>query len=119
MKKTKKQEKKRVFKNTISRIELMIGLLFLSATTFAQAADRSNKVKSALSTSTSTVSGIIDAAAVLMYTIAVICGFVGAITVYQKWNSGDPNTTKLVSAWFGSALFLALAATFLKAVFVN
>lgn len=114
-----KKQKKRSVISTLNRLELIICSLFLSATVFAQAADRSNKVKSALSTSTTTVSGIIDAAAVLMYTIAVICGFVGAITVYQKWNSGDPNTTKLVSAWFGSALFLALAATFLKAVFVN
>jgi len=117
--KKSKQKRNPVFKDMISRVELTILSLFLTATIFAQSADRSTKVRSALTTSTSTVSGIIDAAAVLMYTIAVICGFVGAITVYQKWNSGDPNTTKLVSAWFGSALFLALSATFLKAVFVN
>jgi len=41
----------------------------------------------------------------LMYAIGAILGLVGAIKVYQKWNSGDPDTGKVAAAWFGSCVF--------------
>jgi hypothetical protein len=49
--------------------------------------------------------------------VGAIVGIIGAIQVYSKWQAGDPNTTKLAGAWFGSALFLIAAGVFLKAVF--
>lgn len=53
----------------------------------------------------------------LMYAIGAIVGLVGAIKVYNKWNSGDNDTGKVASAWFGSCIFLVVVATVLKGFF--
>lgn len=53
----------------------------------------------------------------LMYAIGAILGLVGAVKVYQKWNSGDPDTGKVAAAWFGSCVFLVIVATVLRSFF--
>jgi hypothetical protein len=53
----------------------------------------------------------------LMYAIGAVLGLVGAVKVYQKWNSGDPDTGKVASAWFGSCVFLVIVATVLRSFF--
>ena len=53
----------------------------------------------------------------LMYAIGAIMGLVGAVKVYQKWNSGDPDTGKVAAAWFGSCIFLVIVATVLRSFF--
>lgn len=53
----------------------------------------------------------------LMYAIGALLGLVGAVKVYQKWNSGDPDTGKVAAAWFGSCIFLVVVATVLRAFF--
>jgi hypothetical protein len=53
----------------------------------------------------------------LMYAIGAIVGLVGAVKVYQKWNSGDPDTGKVAASWFGSCVFLVIVATVLKSFF--
>lgn len=53
----------------------------------------------------------------LMYAIGGIVGLVGAIKVYNKWSSGEPDTAKVASAWFGACIFLVVVATVLKAFF--
>lgn len=53
----------------------------------------------------------------LMYAIGAIVGLIGAIKVYQKWNSGDHDTGKVAAAWFGSCVFLVVVATVIKAFF--
>lgn len=53
----------------------------------------------------------------LMYAIGAVMGLVGAIKVYQKWNSGDHDTGKVASAWFGSCIFLVIVATVLQSFF--
>ena len=53
----------------------------------------------------------------LMYAIGALVGLIGAVKVYQKWNSGDPDTSKVASAWFGSCIFLVVVATIIKAFF--
>ncbi len=53
----------------------------------------------------------------LMYAIGSILGLVGAVKVYQKWNSGDPDTGKVAASWFGSCVFLVVVATVLKSFF--
>jgi hypothetical protein len=78
-----------------------------------------SKAKTALNSVSTDLQGIFDTVTKIMYAVAAIAGLIGAITIYQKWNSGDPNTNKLVGAWFGAALFLAVVATFLKAMFVS
>ncbi|MFD2164511.1 DUF4134 domain-containing protein [Paradesertivirga mongoliensis] len=53
----------------------------------------------------------------LMYAIGAVVGLVGAIKVYQKWNSGDHDTGKVASSWFGSCVFLVIVATVLQSFF--
>lgn len=53
----------------------------------------------------------------LMYAIGGLTGLVGAIKVYQKWNSGDQDTSKVAAAWFGSCIFLVVVATIISSFF--
>jgi len=53
----------------------------------------------------------------LMYAVGAIVGLIGAIKVYQKWNSGDNDTGKVAAAWFGSCVFLVIVATVIKSFF--
>ncbi|MGC4038722.1 MAG: DUF4134 domain-containing protein [Chitinophagaceae bacterium] len=58
-----------------------------------------------------------DAGTNLMYGVGAILGLIGAVKVYQKWNSGDPDTGKVAAAWFGSCVFLVVVATVIKSFF--
>jgi Domain of unknown function (DUF4134) len=53
----------------------------------------------------------------LMYAVGAIVGLIGAVKVYQKWNSGDPDTGKVAAAWFGSCVFLVIVATVIRSFF--
>jgi len=53
----------------------------------------------------------------LMYAVGAILGLIGAVKVYQKWNAGDPDTSKTAAAWFGSCVFLVVVATVIKSFF--
>jgi hypothetical protein len=53
----------------------------------------------------------------LMYAVGAILGLIGAIKVYSKWNSGDPDTGKVAAAWFGSCVFLVVVATVIRSFF--
>lgn len=64
------------------------------------------------------VAGYFDAGTNLMYAIGAVVGLVGAVKVYNKWNSGDQDTGKVAAAWFGSCIFLVVVATVLRAFFL-
>ncbi|ULT38698.1 DUF4134 domain-containing protein [Niabella defluvii] len=68
--------------------------------------EATSKVKSYFSTGTN-----------LMYAVGAVVGLVGAVKVFNKWNSGDPDTNKVAAAWFGSCIFLVVVATVLKSFF--
>ena len=53
----------------------------------------------------------------LMYGIGAIVGLIGAVKVYNKWNSGDHDTGKVAAAWFGSCVFLVIVSTVIRAFF--
>lgn len=53
----------------------------------------------------------------LMYAVGALVGLIGAVKVYQKWNSGDQDTGKVAAAWFGSCVFLVVVATVIKSFF--
>lgn len=65
----------------------------------------------------SMVKGYFGAGTTLLYAIGAIVGLVGAVKVYNKWNSGDGDTNKVAAAWFGSCIFLVVVATVLKSFF--
>lgn len=53
----------------------------------------------------------------LMYAVGALLGLIGAVKVYQKWNQGDQDTSKVAAAWFGSCIFLVIVTTIIKAFF--
>lgn len=63
------------------------------------------------------IRGYFDTGTQLMYAIGAVVGLVGAVKVYQKWNGGDPDTSKVAAAWFGSCVFLVIVATVLGSFF--
>lgn len=63
------------------------------------------------------VSGYFDTGCTLMYAIGAVMGIIGAVKVFNKWNAGEPDTSKVASAWFGSCIFLVIVATVLKSFF--
>ncbi len=63
------------------------------------------------------VRGYFDSGTNLMYAVGAVLGLIGAVKVYQKWNSGDPDTGKVAAAWFGSCVFLVIVATVIKSFF--
>ena len=58
-----------------------------------------------------------DAGTNLMYAVGAVVGLIGAVKVYQKWNSGDPDTGRVAAGWFGSCVFLVIVATVIKSFF--
>lgn len=63
------------------------------------------------------VRGYFAAGTNLMYAVGAVVGLIGAVKVYQKWNSGDHDTGKVAAAWFGSCVFLVVVATVIKSFF--
>jgi len=63
------------------------------------------------------VRGYFEAGTNLMYAVGAVLGLIGAVKVYQKWNSGDPDTSKVAASWFGSCIFLVVVTTVIKSFF--
>ena len=99
-------------KSKVLQLSVVISCaLILTADSFAQDAnaginEANTKVRSYFASGTN-----------LMYAVGAIVGLIGAVKVYQKWNSGDPDTGKVAAAWFGSCVFLVVVATVIKSFF--
>ena len=104
--------KKSRVKLKLLQLSLVLGsVLILTSEAFAQDAnaginEANTKVRSYFASGTN-----------LMYAVCAIVGLIGAVKVYQKWNSGDPDTGKVAAAWFGSCVFLVVVATVIKSFF--
>lgn len=70
-----------------------------------------------INNATEEIKGYFDVGTDLMYAIGAIVGIVGAVKVYNKWNSGDQDTMKTASSWFGSCIFLIVVTAILKGFF--
>jgi hypothetical protein len=67
---------------------------------------------------TQMVTGYFDPATKLIYAIGAVVGLIGGVKVYQKFSSGDPDTSKTAASWFGACIFLIVAATILRSFFL-
>ena len=96
------------------KISLTIGwILIFQKILLAQTADGN----AGISAATTQVKSYFATGTDLMYAIGAVLGLVGAVKVFQKWNSGDHDTSKVAAAWFGSCIFLVVVATVLKSFF--
>ena len=67
---------------------------------------------------TSMVTSYFDPLTRLIYAVGAVVGVIGGIKVYQKFSSGDPDTSKTAASWFGACIFLIVAATVLRSFFL-
>lgn len=67
---------------------------------------------------TSMITSYFDPITKLIYAVGAVAGLVGGIKVYNKFSAGDPDTAKVASSWFGSCIFLIVAATILRSFFL-
>lgn len=67
---------------------------------------------------TQMVTSYFDPATKLIYAIGAVVGLIGGVKVYNKFSSGDPDTGKTASSWFGACIFLIVAATILRSFFL-
>lgn len=100
-----------VARTSITVLLTTVGIL--SAVLTCQAQDGEEGIRQA----TAKIEGYFEVGIYLMYAIGAVAGIVGAVKTFNKWNSGDPDTTKTASAWFGSCIFLVVVATVLRAMF--
>ena len=47
------------------------------------------------------VNGYFEPAVKLIYAIGAVVGLIGAVKVYGKFSSGDPDTAKTCASWMG------------------
>lgn len=73
---------------------------------------------SALSDLTGGLQDYIDPITTVIYIVAVMLGLVGAFRVYVSWQQGKDNVMQTAAGWFGSCLFLLIANTVLRAMFI-
>ena len=67
---------------------------------------------------TNMITGYFDPGTKLVYAIGAVCGLIGGVKVYNKFSSGDPDTSKTAASWFGACIFLIVAATILRSFFL-
>jgi len=96
---------------------LMVCLAMLCANLLLVSLAFSQDGAAGINEATNKVKGYFDAGCNLMYAIGAVLGIIGAIKVFQKWNAGEPDTSKVAAAWFGSCIFLVVVATVLQSFF--
>lgn len=98
-------------KRRLLYVSLSIVLILVGTALFAQDGN------AGINDANTRVRGYFKAGTDLMYAVGAVVGLIGAVKVYQKWNSGDPDTGRVAASWFGSCVFLVVVATVIKSFF--
>ena len=94
-----------------------ITMLFLLTATAIGAYTQGNGM-AGINEATKMVTSYFDPGTKLIYAIGAVVGLIGGIKVYNKFSSGDPDTSKTAASWFGACIFLIVAATILRSFFL-
>ena len=94
-----------------------ITMLLLIAATATGAYAQGNGM-AGINEATKRVTSYFDPGTKLIYAIGAVVGLIGGIKVYNKFSSGDPDTSKTAASWFGACIFLIVAATILRSFFL-
>ena len=92
-------------------------LLFLLTATAIGAYAQGNGI-AGINEATKIVTSYFDPGTKLIYAVGAVVGLIGGIKVYNKFSSGDPDTSKTAASWFGACIFLIVAATILRSFFL-
>jgi len=98
---------------TKKKILLSAAIILAAADAFAQG----NGI-GGITEATNMVTSYFDPGTKLVYAIGAVVGLIGGIKVYNKFSSGDPDTSKTAASWFGACIFLIVAATILRSFFL-
>lgn len=98
------------------KIGMLLCISAMQAMMVSQALSQGNG-KAGIDEATRMVSGYFSSVVDLVYAIGAIVGLIGGIRVYQKFSSGDPDTSKTAASWFGACIFLVVCASVLKSFF--
>lgn len=93
---------------------LLAGVLLLSVSGVSAQGNGAAGITEA----TQMVTSYFDPATKLIYAIGAVVGLIGGVKVYNKFSSGDPDTSKTAASWFGACIFLIVAATILRSFFL-
>ena len=91
----------------------LLALLLASIGAYAQ-----GNGMAGINAATKMVTSYFDPGTKLIYAIGAVVGLIGGIKVYNKFSSGDPDTSKTAASWFGACIFLIVAATILRSFFL-
>ena len=82
--------------------------IFLSAALLAAvvSAYAQGNGQAGITEATNMITGYFDPGTKLVYAIGAVCGLIGGVKVYNKFSSGDPDTSKTAASWFGACIFL-------------
>ena len=94
-----------------------IMLLFMLTATAIGAYAQGNGI-AGINEATKMVTSYFDPGTKLIYAVGAVVGLIGGIKVYNKFSSGDPDTSKTAASWFGACIFLIVAATILRSFFL-
>ena len=92
-------------------------LLFLLTATAIGAYAQGNGI-AGINEATKMVTSYFDPGTKLIYAVGAVVGLIGGIKVYNKFSSGDPDTSKTAASWFGACIFFIVAATILRSFFL-
>ena len=94
-----------------------ITMLLLMAITAVGAYAQGNGI-AGINEATKMVTSYFDPGTKLIYAVGAVVGLIGGIKVYNKFSSGDPDTSKTAASCFGACIFLIVAATILRSFFL-
>ncbi|MGG5902310.1 DUF4134 family protein [Sphingobacterium daejeonense] len=72
---------------------------------------------SGINEATQMITGYFDLATKPIYAIGAVVGLIGGVKAYNRFSSGDPDTSKIAS-WFGACISLIVATTILRTFFL-
>ena len=92
------------------KITLMM-LLLMTATIGAYA--QGNGI-AGINEATKMVTSYFDPGTKLIYAVGAVVGLIGGIKVYNKFSSGDPDTSKTAASWFWCVYLLDCGCHYLE-----
>ena len=99
--------------NNKKKITMLLQMALTTAGAYAQG----NGI-AGINEATKMVTSYFDPGTTLIYAVGAVVGLIGGIKVYNKFSSGDPDTSKTAASWFGACIFLIVAATILRSFFL-
>ena len=93
-------------------------ILTLMAVVLASAAMAQGNGIKGITDATSMVTSYFAPLTKLIYAVGAVVGLIGGIKVYQKFSSGDPDTSKTAASWFGACIFRVIVGVVVESFFL-